>query len=451
MKFVDRKSELRTIKETLGKSVVLLYGRRRVGKTALVREALRGSKGIYYQAVKLPPNLLYREIAGVIGNAINDEVLKSGQITDFSLILNIFAQKADGWTLVLDEFGYKLEVDPSVASIIQRFIDENRGKVGLILTGSTYTLMESLISEKSPLWGRIDKVIEVKPLSFLYTREYWDNLDFYFRAALYGALGGIPYNWERVKFGRDLFDTLYQTFFSTDAPLYDEVMNLLRGELKEPKNYMAVLQAIASGRRRFSEISDVSGIPPKSLMKYLSVFRELRFLKHEFPAGSKISVRGGLWRIRDHLLNFWFRFVFPNRHLIELEISRGMVKKLKSHWNDFMGEVYEEIVYQVVTKMISEGKLPVVDEIGRWWGKDRTGNLTEIDILGLRNREVVLAVETKWGNFTRWNFEKFKKKVDALPFEKAPNLKFVLASGRGFSFKLPKDVIALKGESILNV
>ena len=448
MKFVDRETELKIINEKLRKGVIVVYGRRRVGKTALVRKVLQEAKGIYYQAVKLPQNLLYQEVAGVIGNAINDEVLKSGQITDISLILNIFAQKAEGWTLVLDEFGYMLEVDPSLSTVIQRFVDENSGRVGILLTGSTFSLMESLISERSPLWGRIDTAIEVKPLRFSHTRDYWDNLDFYYRAGLFGALGGIPYNWERVIFGKDFFETLYKTFFTIDAPLYSEVFNLLRGELKEPKNYMAVLQAISLGRRRFSEISDVSGIPAASLMKYLSVLRDLRLLKHEFPVGSRRFVKGGLWKINDQLLNFWFRFVFPNRHLIELGIGKEVMDSIKRNWNEFMGEVYEEIVYQKVTELISDGKLRGVEEFGRWWGKDKFGHQSEIDILGFRGGKVVLAGETKWGYFTRQDFNKFMEKLSNLPFECSGNTRLILAAGRGFKFRLPEGVVGIIGDEV---
>ena len=446
MKFVDREKELRILQGCLGRKTAIIYGRRRVGKTALVRKVLEKSRGIYYQAVKLPAPLLYRELARVIGEAIKDDALSSGQINDPVLIFRLFASKAAGWTLVLDEFGYMIEVDPSLPSILQRFIDENRGKVGLFLTGSTYSIIQSLLAERSPLWGRVDFSIEVKPLEFLYTKEYWKHLDFQYRAGLYAALGGIPYNWERVVFGKDLFSTLYLSFFTPESPLYQEVFHMLREELREPKNYVAILQAIAGGRRRFNEIADLSSIPSSSVMKYLEVLKEMRLVEQEIPVGVKEVRKRGLWRIGDPMVNFWFRFVFPHRHLIELGAGKGALPVLKVGWDIYMGEIYEIIALQMAGRLIADGKLPPVERIGRWWGKNIKGQNMELDIVGIRKKRVNIAGEVKWGYFTRQDWKALLERVSLLPLEKEKDLKFVIFSGKGFKFRVPEGVVAIKGE-----
>jgi len=446
MKFVDRENELRILQRCLGRKTAIIYGRRRVGKTALVRKVLEKSRGIYYQAVKLPAPLLYRELAIVIGKAIKDDALSSGQINDPVLIFRLFASKAPGWTLVLDEFGYMIEVDPSLPSILQRFIDENRGKVVVFLTGSTYSIIQSLLADRSPLWGRVDFSIEVKPLEFLYTKEYWQNLDFQYRAGLYAALGGIPYNWERVVLGKDLFSTLYLSFFTPESPLYQEVFHILREELREPKNYVALLQAIAGGRRRFNEIADFSSISPSSVMKYLEVLKEMRLVEQKVPVGIKEGRKRGLWRISDPMINFWFRFVFPHRHLIEFGAGKGALPGLKTGWDIYMGEVYENIALQLVRKLIAEEKLPPVERLGRWWGKNIKGQNMELDIVGIRNKRVNIVGEVKWGYFTRQDWKALVDKVSMLPLEKEDDLKFVIFSGKGFKFKIPEGVVAIKGE-----
>ena len=447
MKFVGREKELGVLKKSLGKRVIVIYGRRRVGKTTLVRKALEEKRGIYYQAVKLPPPLLYRELAVIVGQALKDETLSSGRIDDPVVLFNLFASKGQGWTLVLDEFGYMVEADPALQSILQRFIDENRGKIGLFLTGSTYSTMQSTLGERSPLWGRVDLSMEVKPLDFAYTKDFWEKLDFKYRAGLYAALGGLPYNWERVRFGKDLFETFYLSFLILESPLYQEGFHILREELREPKNYMAVLQAIAQGRRRFNEIADLSSIQPSSLMKYLDVLKDMRLIEQEVPLGMKEKRRRGLWRISDPMLNFWFRFVFPYRHLIEFGAGKGILPKIKAEWDAYMGEIYEKIAFQIVQKLIVEGKLPFVEKLGRWWGKNKSGKEMELDILGIRERKVVFAGEVNWGYFTAQDFKNFKQKVELLPFEKDKELKLGIFSGKGFKFKVPKEVLAIKGES----
>ncbi len=449
MKFVNRIKELELLKKYLGKGLVIVYGRRRVGKTALIRKLIENQKSIYYQAVKIPKELLYKELSTIIGNKIGDEILSSGEIRDPAMIFKLFSKNAKGYTLVLDEFGYMVEVDPSLPSIIQRTIDENRGEFGIILTGSTYSIIQTLLGEKSPLWGRIELSLEIKPIDFTYTKDYWENFDFYYRASLYGALGGMPYNWERVILKKDIFKTLYYTFFKPESPLFQEVFYILREELRETKNYMAILNAISSGRRRFNEIADLSSINPSSIMKYLEVLKEMKIVTQEIPVGIKEGRKRGLWRIEDPMVRFWFRFVFPKRHLIEIDAGMGIIDSLKREWDNYMGRVYEDLSMQIIYDLIRKEEVTEVEKIGRWWGKAKNGENIEIDILGLNGKEIVLAGEVKWGYFTESDYKRFIKKLELIPFKRYSNMKIILFSGKGFRFEIPANVLAVERDKIM--
>jgi len=442
MKFVNRFSELKRLTQKPGEYTAVIYGRRRVGKTALIRKAVQNTPHLFYQAVKLPPELIYKELAVEIGRQTGNRALQSGEIKDISTILDIFAETAKGWTLILDEFGYMVEADPGLPSIIQRFIDRTRGSVGLILTGSTYSIIEKLLGERSPLWGRIDTTLEIKPLSFIYTRDYWEALPFSYRAGLFGALGGIPYNWERVKTGNDLFDTLSDAFYLPGSPLYHEVAYVLREELRETRTYMAVLQAIASGRRRFSEIADVSSIPVSSLSKYLDVLKGINLVRQEIPVNEKPTSKKGLWKISDHMIRFWFKFVLPYRHMIEIEAGEKAIPLVREQWNDYMGEVYEDIAVQLVREMIKRDELPFVEKLGRWWNKEM-----EIDILGMNGKKGCLLGEVKWGHFSAGDLDRFLQKVKRLPFDLTEDVVFVLFSGKGFQVEVPPGIIAVTGDN----
>jgi len=442
MKFVNRFSELKRLTQNPGEYTAVIYGRRRVGKTALIRKAVQNTPHLFYQAVKLPPELIYKELAVEIGRQTGNRALQSGEIKDISTILDIFAETAKGWTLILDEFGYMVEADPGLPSIIQRFIDRTRGSVGLILTGSTYSIIEKLLGERSPLWGRIDTTLEIKPLSFIYTRDYWEALPFSYRAGLFGALGGIPYNWERVKTGNDLFDTLSDAFYLPGSPLYHEVAYVLREELRETRTYMAVLQAIASGRRRFSEIADVSSIPVSSLSKYLDVLKGINLVRQEIPVNEKPTSKKGLWKISDHMIRFWFKFVLPYRHMIEIEAGEKAIPLVREQWNDYMGEVYEDIAVQLVREMIKRDELPFVEKLGRWWNKEM-----EIDILGINGKKGCLLGEVKWGHFSAGDLDRFLQKVKRLPFDLTEDVVFVLFSGKGFQVEVPPGIIAVTGDN----
>jgi AAA+ ATPase superfamily predicted ATPase len=443
MKFVNRSLEKDVLKNHLGKGSAVIYGRRRVGKTALIRKSVEGHPHIFYQAVKLPAALIYKELGSLIGEHIDSRALKSGEIKDISTILNIFADQGKGWTLVLDEFGYMVESDPALPSIIQRFLDERKGRVGLFMTGSTYSIIESLLGEKSPLWGRIDISTEIKPLSFIYTKDYWETLPFSYRAGLYGALGGIPYNWERVIIKDDLFDTLAHAFLFPGSPLYQEAFYILREELRETKVYMAVLQTIAAGRHRFSEIADVTGIPASSLPKYLDVLKGMNLIKQEIPVSEKANSRKGLWKINDPMIRFWFKYVLPHRHMIEIEAGQKAIPFIKKSWNDYMGEIYEMISTQLTRELIKQEKLPFVEKLGRWWNKEM-----EFDIVGINRKKVSLVGEVKWGHFSANDLFKFQRKVERIPFELDKTIKYVLFSGKGFEVDPPPGFIAIKGDSL---
>ncbi len=443
MKFVNRHLEKKILADQLGQGSAVVFGRRRVGKTALIRKCVEGKPHIFYQAVKLPPPMIYKELGTLIGEKIDNTALKSGEIKDISIILDIFAEQSRGWTLILDEFGYMVESDPALPSIIQRFLDKKKGSVGVFLTGSTYSIIETLLGEKSPLWGRIDISREITPLSFVYTNDFWEALPFHYRAGLFGALGGIPYNWQRVKLKDDLFDTLAHTFFLPGSPLYQEVFYILREELREIKTYMAVLQTIASGRHRFSEIADVSGISIMSLSKYLEVLKGMRLVKQEVPVSEKISSRKGLWKINDPMIRFWFKFVLPYRHMIEIEAGQRVIPLIKKAWNDYMGEIYESIAFELTMELIKKGKLPFVEELGRWWDKNM-----EFDIIGMNQKKVCLLVEVKWGHFSAGDFRKFQEKVKKIPFKFDQDVKYVLFSGKGFQMEIPPGITAITGDGI---
>lgn len=316
MKFINRFSELKRLTRHPGEDTAIIYGRRRVGKTALIRKAVENTPHLFYQAVKLPAALIYKELAMEIGGQTGNRALQSGEIKDISTILEIFAETSKGWTLYV-----------------------------------------------------------------------------------------------------------------------------LREELRETRTYMAVLQAIASGRHRFSEIADVSSIPVSSLPKYLDVLKGINLVQQEIPVNEKPTSKKGLWRISDHMIRFWFKFVLPYRHMIEIEAGEKAIPLVREKWNDYMGDIYENIALQLVWEMIKQDELPFVEKLGRWWNKEM-----EFDILGMNGKKVYLVGEVKWGHFSASDLDKFLQKVKRLPFDLAENVTYVLFSGKGFQVEIPSGIIAVTGD-----
>ncbi len=445
MKFIDRKEELKLLNKHRYKGLGVIYGRRRVGKTTLLRKAFEDIDHIYYQAVRLPADIIYREMAKIVGEHLGDPALKSGGVSSIEIILKSLNKSGRRTNLIIDEAGYIMESDPSFTSVMQRFIDKGKRTFGIFLSGSTISIMEREMGEKSPLWGRLDFTLEVPPLKFSHLKEYWDNIPFRQLASYYGCLGGIPYHWEKVKPKSNFFSSIKEAFLTPGAPLYQEIPFLLKEELRETQKYMVVLQAISEGRRRFSKISDFSGIPVQSLSKYLGVLQELRWIKQTLPVGTSRGIRGGLWYINDPLFRFWFKFIMPNRHLIEENISDEVIERIKQQWDTFMGEVYEKIALEITLSLIKKKKMPFVREIGKWWDSS-----TEMDILGINTgKEWSIAGEVKWGKFTQKDFNNFMMKLNSLPIKRAKDAKILLFSGKGFDLRYDRDILYIKGDKPL--
>ena len=444
MKFIDREEEIKKLKEFQGKGLVLLYGRRRVGKTTLLKMALPERETLYYQCARIPKEIMYRELTGILGQRVKEPVVSSFHVKTFEDFLLLFERHMKGKNLVIDEVGYLFDADPSFSSMLQRFVDRRGKNIGIYLSGSTVGIIERELSSRAPLWGRFDLVLELKPLRFKHFVEYiGKDTPFRKTASLYAILGGVPYHWERVPLKRNLFEVVREGFLSPHAPLYNEVEFLLREELREIHNYFAILSAIASGRRKHGEIADVSGVPVQSLSKYLEVLEKLGWIEGLRPAGER--KRRALWYIKDNLFRFWFRYVFPHRHMIEMGMTDKVLEIIKNTWEMFMGEAYERIAIEVVEEMIKEGILPPVQELGRWWNKK-----VEVDILGLNEKkEWVIAGEVKWGYFSSRDLAGFMEKIKALPFRKSRDAKILLFSGKGFRCSLPKGVMGIKGDRIV--
>ncbi len=340
--------------------------------------------------------------------------------------------------MAIDEFPYLVEMDPSLPSVLQYYWDEvlSFTRIFLILAGSTVSVMEDLMGYKSPLYGRRIGQIKVKPMDYFDARLFFPGYGVEDAVRSYSILGGIPAYLrlfsDRVKFEENLKANL-----RADSLLYADALFLLREELREPRNYAAILEAIASGYNRFGQIADLTGLSKSSLGKYLSVLEDLELVERVVPLTFRRRPRRGVYRIADPYLRFWFRFIHPNQDLVELGEVEALSRKILEGIDAYVGEVFEDIAAQLLMRLNSMGKLPFrFDKLGKWWKGDK-----EFDLVALSGRRA-LIVEVKWSDLGEREVERLlarmEERVSGTPFEDMDVTFTVVARrlrGQGISFE----------------
>ena len=403
--FVNRHQELATLEQMFQSGVAeffVLYGRRRVGKTELLTQFCKGKRGIYFLASQLKTQDQLRQLTETSRHVINDPLLQSLVFDDWESAFIYFAQQAqeERLVLVLDEFQYLCEDSPALPSLIQRFWDLHgkNSKLFLILCGSRVSFMEQeVLAERSPLYGRRTGQLRLMPLSYRDSGSFFPEQSGKEKLIRYGITGGIPaylnqFSTPQATFEQQIKDKL----LTPQRYLFDEVNFLLRSELREPRTYASLLHAIAEGATRLNEISQRVGLEPTNANKYLSVLRELGLIKRETPVTERApqKSRKGLYKIADNYVKFWFRFVLPNRSLIESGNADLVYRQMIApHLSQYMGGIFEDVCRQYVERYWEE-KLEVAPRrVGVHWESD-----LEIDVLTENIDGSHWFGECKWWN-----------------------------------------------------
>ncbi len=408
-KFVDRREELKCLEEEYhseGFKFVIVYGRRRVGKTALIRKFLEDKHGIFFLCSRRGIERDLERFAEVICKSLG---VKGVYFRSFIDAFN-FLRDFERLVIVFDEFPYLIECDRNVVSDFQIIVDEilSDSNHMLILCGSSVGMVErEILSYKSPLYGRATKVMKVRPFKIDGLVE-WFGLDLGKVVKIYGVTNGIPKYMEFFK-GENVEEEIVENFFNINSFLYNEAYMLLSEELRAPSTYSLILEAISSGHTRVSEISNYTGIEAKDLPFYLSILSNLGIVKREIPVTETSKSKRGIYLIDDEYFRFWFRFVSPHREAIEIGEPLEAIEDFRANFDHYLGFTFEKIVKQILYKLNSMGRLPFrFERIGKWW---RRGE--EIDLIAL-NRKLgkALFIEVKWKTLTSRDAERILKSLE---------------------------------------
>ncbi len=397
MTFYDREEELDTLTgavESPGSDFVVVYGRRRVGKTELLKEFCADRPHIYFLAAQEAEERQRDKFVERVANYFGDRVPRIDGWDDAFAYLG---EKIDTEDMIvaIDEFPYLVDENDSLPSYVQGFVDEYLQETNsmLILCGSSVSTMESaVLGHESPLYGRRTGQLDVTPFSFRQAREVISyNIADAIRS--YAITGGTPMYLTLSDYEQSLRENVQSYILAPSSMLYNEPRFLLRTELRNPARYMSILEAVALGHTTPNEIAGATGIDSGPLSKYLQTLRQLRLVDREVPvtASAKKSKRSR-YRVADEFLRFWFRYVEPNRSSIEEAPDIVYQGTIEPNLPDHVATTFEDICQEAVWELVRRGDFAPYSEVGRWWYGEN-----EIDIVGLApNDDRILFAECKW-------------------------------------------------------
>ena len=390
--FVGRENEMGKLEELYAKGgfqMVVLYGRRRVGKTTLTTEFAKGKRTLYFTALEQSDRNNLADFTRKIQEFFNLPGV-SGAFPSWTDAFDFLAERAaeDPFVFVFDEFPYAAQRNEALPSTLQIAIDHKLANTGMfmILCGSNQGFMESkVLGRNSPLYGRRTAQMRIEPLGYLDARKMLPGVDEQEAFRYYGCFGGVPYYLSQIDVALGFRENLTRLYFDPSGFLYDEPMGLLRQELSEPALYNSILRSIAGGANKQNEIADRTGIASTSLPRYLKTLMNLGIIERAVPFSENPDTsKRGIYRMRDACYDFWFRFVMPYASDIESGLGKAIVAVLPdAQLNEYLGRRFERLCLEWLVMQAKEGKLPIpATTVGSWWGANpATKSQTNIDVL----------------------------------------------------------------------
>jgi len=405
MDFIGREKELRVLSDAhrAKESAFLpVYGRRRVGKSFLLRRFLTGRPGIYYLGKQAPAELQRRELLEEAAQRLDEPLLAQIRTENWRDVLRAIVRSYHGeekLVLVLDEFQWMAEASPELPSVLQELWDlewQSKQRVTLILCGSYIGFMErEVLGEKSPLFGRRTGQILLRPFRYREAALFHPRFSLVDQARTYFVCGGMPYYLQQFESDRSFEQNLVRHVLTESSPLYREPEFLLREELREVSSYAGILSALAAGKNVPSAIADASGLEARKLPYYLQQLQELGFVDRRYPLdGKKPSARQVRYELLDPLLRFWYRFVFPHTSALELRGPEATFRELfRPQLDSYLGHAFERLAREALVEIYRQNEVMSSFEIGEYWNRE-----VQIDVVGLRGDGVVDLGECKWGS-----------------------------------------------------
>lgn len=406
-KFINRENERAFLEDEYsrdGSSLVVLYGRRRVGKTALATEFCKEKSALYFLVTEESEQQNRTAFKNMVAEYSGNELLKHAAVEDWLLVFKEWLRfpTANKKVLVIDEFQYLGKSNAAFPSIFQKIWDALLAEAGVmvILSGSLISMMESqALSYSSPLYGRRTGQIKLGQIPFRFYQEFFPGKNRKERIEYYAVTGGVPKYIELFYDSKDIYKAIERNVLSKSSFLYDEPNFLLQREVSEVGSYFSIIKTIAAGDRKLSKIATALELKQTGLTRYLKTLIDLDILEREVPITEENPEKSkrGLYKIKDNFIRFWFQFIFPNLSYIESGNEAIALRKIRNNLVDrHVAYVYEDVCIEELWRLNGEDAWNFhFDKAGRWWD-----NNTEIDVVAFDSQGVdIIFGECKyWSN-----------------------------------------------------
>lgn len=398
LKFLDREEEISEVEEKCESNkseFVVIYGRRRIGKTELIKKFIEEKRAFYFLCEK---NKIEVESGRFLEkfNRKFDVFIEARSLEEFFEKISTRFEN-ERIIIAIDEFSYWMEREKDkISSQFQYIVDEilPGTKIFLIVCGSLVSTMESLLAYKNPLYGRATLRMKVLPLSFLDACKFFKKFGIEDLVEVYASVGGIPAYLNEFNDSLTFEENVNRTFFNKNNVLFDDAERLLKDELREPYVYLSILEQISEGATTLSEISSKSKVDVTNLPKYLKVLENMDLIKKIYPVIRERKSKRGIYKIPDNY--FYFQLKFVHRYKEEIELGIMEFSAIEKEFKGYVGIVFEDLAMELIIKKIYNLPFQFV-RIGKWWHKDK-----EIDLIALNEHTKQIAFfEVKWHEFKK--------------------------------------------------
>lgn len=458
--FIGRKQELEKLNmmyDSRRFEFAVIYGRRRVGKTTLIKEFCKGKKAIYFVAREANDIINIENFSSDVFAVTSKESEGNVYFPNWEKAFEyIYKTSCDERIiLVIDEYPYLAQSNRSISSIIQAHIDMRLkdSKLFLILCGSSMSFMEyQVLGYKSPLYGRRTAQFKIKPFTYYESAQMLKGFSAEDQAVLYGITGGIPEYLSRIRVNLSVKENIKDLFLSESGRLFEEPVNLLKQELREPATYNGIIAAIANGASKLNEIATKNGLESNKCAKYISSLIALGIVKKEKPLTEDES-RKSIYLLNDMMFRFWYRFIPGNMSSIASGLSDYVYDKaVAPHLSNYMGQIFEQMCIQYLIRENAAMALPFIfGRIGRWWGNNpEKKRQEEIDILAVDDENAIFG-ECKWKNEPT-DIGVLNELVEkSMLFKQYKYKHYMIFSKSGFTAELKESAAAMENVELIDL
>jgi len=413
--FINRTNELEALEKEYKKQKAtfsVVYGRRRVGKTALLSKFLKNKPNIYLYMTLSDLNSQLENFTNQIKKFVNNDLKEYLSFKNFEDAIEFLSSIKFEKKLVfiIDEYQYLAQIDKSFSSKLQRLWDTKLqfSNIHLILCGSVLSMIQSeVLNYTAPLYGRRTSQFHIKPLKFKHIKEFIPNLNKIEQMLVFASFGTIPKYLLEYDSNLSFLDNIKEKILNKNAYLYSEGNFLIKDEINDSASYFSILESISKGNRKIGHIASSLGVNSSYLSKYMLKLIELGIIEKEVPITetNPLKSKMGLYKIKDKFLNFWFYYVYKNYNYLEIGQVDIVLKEIEKNFNDrFVSFAFEDYVLQDLLENPTKYLNFIPQKAGKWWN-----NKEEIDIVAFDENNIAF-IECKWSD----NIDKEKIKYNLI-------------------------------------